>query len=138
MLVTFSGIVSYAIYVYADADKKLDDKLFYEVVGYFFLGTFVLMAIVNGYLICKMKEKNKSLNQEIFGKEKKILLFVFLFFELSYLARFVWDTFYVYELISNHDYFKLITTSDSVFIIDGVSFGCLLLLHRRSFGKKLP
>jgi len=62
MLVTFSGIVSYAIYVYADADKQLDDKLFYEVVGYFFLGTFVLMAMVNGYLICKMKEKNKSLN----------------------------------------------------------------------------
>ena len=46
-----------------------------------------------------MNKKNEALNlkQEIniFGEEKRKILIILFVFELTYLARFIWDGFYV-------------------------------------------
>ena len=71
MIVTFTGAVAFAVYLAVD-EKDLNDCLFYNVVGWLFFTTFVLMAGVNGFLIFQMKKKNRLLNQEnIFGNEKR-------------------------------------------------------------------
>ena len=62
MFATYTGAVAFAVYVYVDDKKELNDDVFYKVVGYFFLGTFVLMAVVNCYLICQMNKKDRLLN----------------------------------------------------------------------------
>ena len=58
-----------------------------------------MMAAVNTYLVHQMNKKNEALNlkQEvnIFGEEKRKILIILFVFELTYLARFIWDGFYV-------------------------------------------
>ena len=141
LLVTFLGFLGFAIYLLA-LKKDFNPWLFYDTVGWTFFVIFFLMAAVNAYLVYWMKKKDRLLKQEIFGTERKKLLLVLFFFELSYLVRFVWDTFYVYDLTvegkKTGDYFELILVSDAVYMVDGLSFACLLLLNRISFGKKIP
>lgn len=141
LLVAFFGFLGQSIYLLA-TKKEVNRELFYEIVGWSFFVIFFIMAAVNAFLIYWMKKKDRLLKQEIFGTERKKLLLVLFFFELSYLVRFVWDTFYVYKWTvkgkETGDYFELITVSDAVYMVDGLSFACLLLLHRISFGKQLP
>ena len=68
-----------------------------------------MMAAVNTYLIHQMNKKNKALNHvdgtNIFGDEKRKILLILLLFELTYLARFIWDGFFVQNLKDNNEYF---------------------------------
>ena len=107
----FTGFFFYAIYILANSEKwtaKMSYN-FYFTSGCFFLVIFLMMAAVNTYLIHQMNKKNQVLNHgdgtNIFGDEKRKILLILLLFELTYLARFIWDGFFVQNLKDNNEYF---------------------------------
>ena len=74
-------------------------------------------------------------NSAFFAKEKLSLMITFIVFDLSFLARFVWDIWFFWtELYS----FAWWTVEIHIKMTDGFTLLLLVLLHRQSFIKNDP
>ena len=67
----------------------------------------------------------------MFFVERRNLLCIIFFFELSYATRFTWDMLLI--LIRSERYFISYFFYDVIVIIEGLSFFALLYVHRKSF-----
>ena len=105
-------------------------------IGYSYLTLFILMASVNIFLLVQIRAKNQSQiggsnHQEQFRREKFNLSVILIFFELSYLLRFVWDVFIADVYDSDVFYYEL--GYDTMAYAEGLAFMALLLQHNRNF-----
>lgn len=123
--------MTYLIYICLNLELFNGLEHLAKILGYFFLAFFVLMGTVNAFLIVQIRAKTRTLQLEnnIFDQEKRRLLLILFFFELSYFSRFIWDEW----LITSKKRFLQFFVADLVMFLDGLSFLALLILHRKSF-----
>ena len=92
---------------------------------------FVLMGAVNILLFWVMRKKQETISNGYFmnqfEKESRTLIITLTFFELSYLTRFIWDNFLVYDFADKLEYELFL---DLFAYIDIVPFIFLLMIHR--------
>lgn len=106
-------------------------------LGISYLIAFILMAVVNLYLVVQMETMSDLLgeNSAFFAKEKRSLMITFIVFDLGYLARFIWDTWYFWTESNSFAWWVIgifIRMTDVFFLL------LLVLLHRQSFIKHDP
>ena len=75
------------------------------------------------------------MNRNSLKKEKCVLLTVLLFFELSYLFRFILD-YKATKLILKDEYFKFFLWEDLAYIFEALSFLTLAAFHFKNFRPK--
>ena len=97
------------------------------------------MASVNIFLLVQINAKNRSQvggsnNQEQFRREKSNLSVILIFFELSYLMRFIWDKFIADASDLSLFYYEL--GYDMMAYAGGLAFMALLLQHNRNFMQR--
>ena len=91
------------------------------------------MGCVITYLFVQIKTKNQILGQgkNFFAKETRIIVFILILFNMSYLIRFIWD---ITRLKWQKFGFVFHMSEDLVYLLsDGLTMFALLILHRRSF-----
>ena len=102
------------------------------MVGWTFLLMALIMLAANLALarVINKIEKQRRIPGASFQQEKRNLLIILLFFELSYAARFGFDTF---QDRFRHNTFVYLLVYDFVIQLDGLSFFALLLVHYKNF-----
>ena len=90
------------------------------------------MAFVNIVLVCVMR--NSPARSAYYWKKSTCrLITLLIFFELSYLSRFLWDIVIINEL--EEDSFSYIIGFDITLYIDVLPFIGLLLIHHKNFKR---
>ena len=97
LVVVILAIGSYstflALKIRSGNDKiELDADKFFDGVAWSFLFMFMLLLCANIWLFCQIRLKNKLMGDSLskaLKREQRVLVFVLVFFELSYLARLI-------------------------------------------------
>ena len=103
-----------------------------DILGFSFLIAFILLAIVNIYLIVQLRKFNKLIghNSALFEKERLSILITFVLFDLGYLLRLFWDTWQFWLPINT---FACCIVEEFVMMTDGFTLLALVILHRQNF-----
>ena len=111
---------------------KAGHYFFFTFWAYCYLFIFFLMAAVNIVLVCVMR-KSPARSGYYWKKETCRLVTLLIFFELSYLSRFLWDMVIINDL--EEDSFPYIIGFDVTLYIDVLPFIGLLLIHHNNFKR---
>ena len=110
-------------------------KLYGLILANLFLFLFILMGSLNIFLLLQLRAKNRILGPHSYGfsREKLTLGLILLFFELSYLARYVWDKFGATQLANAEEWGIYCISFSTVLLFEGLSLLALLLFHLKNF-----
>ena len=94
LVIAYLGVLSYEVYICMNPEAAAKIDFYGKILGYSFLVAFVLLAVVNFYLIAQLRKMNRlmgSFNSTLFDREKLNLVLTFIVFDFGYLLRFFWD-----------------------------------------------
>ena len=129
---SFIGLNTAKIILYED-NKKNE---FSQVIAFSFLTLFIMMAAVNIVLFRMFRKQSNMLDSELnyFYKEQCILTTVLVFFEFSYVFRFLYSEFLDNaNLNEDSNLFAKWVLFDLTILVDGLSFAALLTFHYKNF-----
>ena len=130
-MAVYLGLLSFMIYACFHPDVVNLERAT-DILGFSFLIAFILIAIVNLYLIVQLMKINKLIghNSALFEKERLSILITFVLFDLGYLLRFFWD---IWGFWLPEDTFAYYVVDDFVMMTDGFTLLALVILHRQNF-----
>ena len=100
------------------------------------LAMFIIIGALNIILLLQLRRQNKALGVlgNVFKREQRTLLIVFIIYECSYLTRFLNDTrMFKFVNLFSFAFFMLIETG---FILDMLAMLTLLLFHYYNFKQQ--
>lgn len=132
VVVVYLGLLAYEIYACLNPDTW-NYKRAGSILGISFLIAFLLLAIVNIYLMVQLRRFNKLIgcNSTLFDKERLSILITFVLYDLGYLIRFFWDEWG--DFTDEKNSFAEIIVNDFVMMTDGFTLLALVILHRKNF-----
>ena len=133
LLLFFAAMISISVTLINARLKFLviQEELFH-ITGYMFVGLFFLMLIVNIDLMLQIRKKERSLMKNSLKREKCLLMTILFFFELSYLLRFIYNS-WGSNLYDENKFFRFLILEDLTYVFEAVSFLALVGFHFKNF-----
>ena len=97
-----------------------------------FIGLFFLMLLVNIDLMLQIRKKERLLMKNSLKKEKCLLVTILFLFELSYLLRFIYNS-WGSNLYDDEKFFQFLLLEDLTYVFEAVSFLALVIFHFKNF-----
>ena len=90
------GFLAYIVWIsiYASRHEDMDVPVVWVTLSIVFFAIFVLIAVVNIALLIQINKSNKevrNISDRAFKRERRTLITILFFFEVSYLVRFTVD-----------------------------------------------